>query len=55
MAYVLVAAAVVILIAGLTRLGGLRPRHPVPWPSLLVWAILFVGGLALWLNTGHVH
>ena len=55
MAYLLVATAIVILIVGLTRLGGLRQRHCVAWPSLLIWAILFVGGLAVWLNTGHGH
>jgi hypothetical protein len=55
MAYPLVAVAVVILIVGLTRLGGSWQRHTTPWPSLLVWAILFVGSLALWLNAGHGH
>jgi hypothetical protein len=45
----LVAAAVIIVAVGLTKLSGPRRAHGMPWGSLLVWAVLFGAGLLMWL------
>jgi hypothetical protein len=53
--YVLVVAVVLIFLVGLTRLNRSRQFHGVPWTSLLTWAILFGGGVAIWLAAVYGH
>ena len=53
MAIPLLVAVVLIFILGLARLGGLRRPRVMPWGLLLVWTVLFFGGLSLWLVAYH--
>ena len=53
--YVLVLAVVLIFLVGLAKLNRSRQFHGVPWTSLLAWAILFGGGVAIWLAAVHGH
>ena len=55
MAYLLVLASILIIIAGFTKLSGSRQRHGVPWMPLLIWAVLFGGGMLIWTMTVHAH
>jgi len=51
---VLVLAAVVIVLVGLTRLGTSGP-HATPWTALFVWAALFGIGLSVWLFAARLR
>ena len=55
MAYMLVAAAVIIMAGGLTKLSGTRLAHGMPLGMLLVWAVLFGAGLFIWLMAARSH
>jgi len=52
MAYFLVAIVVAIFFMGVVKLEPLK-SHRRPWMALIVWAILFAGGAAIWLATTH--
>ena len=53
--YVLVVVVVLISLLGLAKLNRSRQFHEVPWTSLVTWAILFGGGIAIWLAAVHGH
>ena len=50
MAYLLLAVAAVVVLFGVAKVSRTaQPSHGVPWGQLLVWAVLFSGGLTIWL------
>jgi len=56
MAYLLLAVVTVIALFGIAKISRTaRPLHGVPWGSLLVWAVLFGGGLTIWLMSARIH
>ena len=56
MAYLLLAVAAVIALFGLAKVSrAVHPSHGVPWGQLLVWAVLFGGGLSSWLLSVRTH
>ena len=56
MAYLLLAVAVVIVLIGISKVARTTQQgDTVPWGQLLVWAILFGGGLSIWLMATRVH
>src|SRR5262249_27742706 len=52
MGYILTAIAALIFLHGLTRLSPAPTRRSTPWGALLVWAVVFASGLAVWLAFG---
>jgi hypothetical protein len=56
MAYLLLAVAAMIVLLGISKVARTaQPGHVVPWGQLLVWAILFGGGLSIWLMATRIH
>jgi hypothetical protein len=51
----LTVAAVIVLVAISKVARTAQPGHAVPWGQLLVWAILFGGGLSIWLMATRAH
>jgi len=54
MPYALVVLAVLVFIFGVTQLKSVQ-SHRTPWGALLVWAILFFGGAAVWMAAARIH
>lgn len=54
MRYALTMLGALVLVFGLTQLRHSRPNR-TPWGALVVWAILFFGGAAIWATTAHIH
>jgi hypothetical protein len=54
MPYVLVVLAAFVFVFGLTQLKRVE-THRTPWGALLVWAILFFGGAAVWMIAARIH
>jgi hypothetical protein len=52
MPYMLLSLAAIIALAGITKLQVATP-HPTPWRSLVVWAVLFGAGVAMWAMSAH--
>jgi hypothetical protein len=56
MAYLLLAVASIVMFVGVAKVSGhAQPGHAVPWRQLLVWAVLFAGGLPIWLLSPRIH
>jgi hypothetical protein len=56
MAYLLLAVAVLITLLGLAKVSRTAPTaHRIPWGQLLLWAVLFGGGLSIWLISARIH
>jgi hypothetical protein len=56
MAYLLVAIAAGVFLVGLAKVSrNTQPTHDVPWGSLFIWALLFGGGLLIWLLSARIH
>jgi hypothetical protein len=53
--YFLVATVILVLMLGVAKLNGARQSHDVPWTSLVIWAVLFTGGIAVWLRAIYAH
>ena len=54
MPYALVVLAVLVFVFGLTQLKRVE-AHRTPWGALLVWAVLFFGGAAVWIVAASIH
>src|SRR5262249_309320 len=50
----LIVLGTLVFAFGLTQLRRSRPNL-TPLGALLVWAILFFGGAAIWATTAHIH
>jgi len=56
MAYLLLAVAAVVALFGIVKVSRItQPSHGVPWGQLFMWAVLFGGGLSIWLLSARVH
>jgi hypothetical protein len=56
MAYLLLAVAAAIVLIGISKVARTaQPGHGVPWGRLLGWAILFCGGVSIWLMATRVY
>lgn len=56
MAYLLLAVTAVVMLVGVAKvIRGAEPSHRVPWGQLLIWAVLFGGGLSIWLFSTRIH
>ena len=56
MAYLLLAVAAVVILFGVAKVTRTaEPSHGVPWGQLLMWAVLFGGGLSIWLLSARMH
>jgi uncharacterized membrane protein YsdA (DUF1294 family) len=56
MAYLLLAVAVVVMLFGLGKVSRTaQPSRRIPWGPLLLWAVLFGGGLSIWLASARIH
>jgi uncharacterized membrane protein YsdA (DUF1294 family) len=56
MAYLLLAVAVGVMLFGLGKVSRTAPpAHRIPWGQLLLWAVLFGGGLSIWLISARIH
>ena len=56
MAYLLLAVAALVMLFGLGKVSRTaQPSRRIPWDQLLLWAVLFGGGLSIWLISARIH
>ena len=55
MPYLLLAVAALVMLFGVAKVSRTpKPLRGMPWGQLLVWAILFCGGLSIWIMSARI-